>query len=243
MFKSLTKLAVTFLIVSLSSCASIKEGAKTDKPNFPAMTAKTVKLKEGFAIKDTFVPPIGTIKGNVWDMQNGTLELTGGKCNNDEKGEKVVIWKNDLFVKNGKFSHWEDGVNIRASNVTFQNVVFENCEDALNMGEGCADFTIYKCYFAPHSKKESSEKYQADKLIQAAITKGNNSITESIFWNSMCSIRIGLNKYSGSKYEGVTEIKNNTFSMASTAIHRVKGEVKISDNKYNAVAEKYKNEE
>lgn len=229
-------------VLSMTSCSSLTTQIEK-KPNFPAMTSRTVKLKSGIDVKDNFNPPIGTIKGNTWDLGNGTLEMVGGHCDNQEKGEKVVIWKDDLVIKNGKFSHWEDGVNLRAKNVKFQNVVFENCEDAFNTGEGCEDFTITKCYFAPHPKKKSTENYQADKLIQAAVTRGNNIIEDSLFWNGICGIRVGLKKYSGSKYEGNTLIRNNKFNSISTAIHRVRGDVKLQDNQFISVKEEYKDGE
>ena len=238
-----TLLLSGLLSINMVSCSTISTKVdKNSKPSFPAMTKKTVSLKKGITIRDNFSPPIGTLKGDTWDMGNGTLQLVGGHCNNEEQGEKVVIYKDNLLIKNGKFSHWEDGVNLRAKNVKFQNVVFENCEDAFNTGEGCESFTISKCFFGPHPKKESSEAYQADKLIQAVITKGNNTIENNVFWNGMCGIRIGLKKYSGSKYEGTTIIKDNQFNTLSTAIHQVRGQVKTSNNKFTKVEEEFKKE-
>ena len=58
----------------------------------------------------------------------------------------------------------------------------------------------------------------------------------------MCGIRIGLKKYSGSKYEGLTQIKNNNFVMLSTAIHQVRGEIKMTGNKFSSTKEEFKKE-
>ena len=235
------KLLLLFPLLLTASCSTLTS-KPVAKPNFPQMNGKVVKFKKAISINSDFKPLVGTLTGNTWDMKGGSYELTGGHCDNTEKGEKVVVWRNNLTIKNGKFSHWEDGVNLRAKNITFQNVIFENCEDAFNTGEGCENFKILNCYFAPHEKKESSENYQADKLIQAAITKGNNSIENCTFWNGMCGIRVGLKKYSGSKYEGVTEIKNNNFVMLSTAIHQVRGEINMMGNKFSSTKEEFKKE-
>lgn len=228
------------LLLSVS-CSSLSF-KPAPKPDFPVMNGATAKFKKGLSIDSDFKPSVGTLTGNTWDMKGGSYEFIEGHCDNTEKGEKVIIWRDNLTIKNGKFSHWEDGVNLRAKNVTFKNIIFENCEDAFNTGVGCENFTISNCYFAPHSKKESTENYQADKLIQAVITKGNNTIENCTFWNGMCGIRIGLKKYSGSKFEGMTQIKNNNFVMLSTAIHQVRGEIKMSENKFSKVAQEFKKE-
>lgn len=236
------KLLLLFVAIFGVSCASISGVKKVDPPKMPEMKGETKKFKKGIDIDENFKPEVGTLKGNVWDMKGGTYELVGGKCNNDENGIKPVITKDNLTIKNGRFSHWEDGVNIRAKNVTFDNIIFINCEDSLNSGEGSESFTVKNCYFAPHPKKESSEKFKADKLCQFVVTRGSNRVENNVFYDAMCGIRVGLKKYSGSKYEGKTVIKNNKFVYISTAVHQVRGEAQISGNEYISVAEEFKKE-
>ena len=239
MLKRISLLILAAFLFTSVSCTTVPD---VPSPTFPVMKGEVAKFKKGFSIDKDFDPPVGTLTGNTWDMKNGTVEQTGGKCNNDEQGEKVVIWRDNLTIKNGRFAHWEDGVNLRARGVKFQNVIFENCEDALNMGEGCEDFTVTKCYFGPHPKKESSEQYKADKLIQAAITSGNNIIEDSKFWNAICAIRVGLKKYGSDKHTGVVVIRDNQFVKISTAIHEVRGKSKMSNNKFEHVKEEFKKE-
>ncbi len=234
------KLVLMLAACGLCACESMTAPKEVSQPKFPTMNGKVKKFKEGIQIDEKFKPEVGTLTGNTWDMKKGVYELTGGKCDNSEKGEKVVIWRDNLTIKNGQFSHWEDGVNLRAKNVTFENVVFQNCEDALNMAEGCESFTVKNCYFGPHPKKKSTEIFKADKLIQAAVTKGNNRIEGSTFWNGMNAIRIGLKKYDGPKYEGTTTIKGNKFVYISTAVQETRGKTKISDNEYISVGEEFK---
>ncbi len=234
------KLLLLGIMWGSCSCESLTAPKKVSQPKFPVMKGEVKKFKTGVEIDENFKPDVGTLTGNVWDMKGGTYELVGGRCDNSEKGNKIVIWRDNLTIKNGAFSHWEDGVNLRAKNVTFDKIIFQNCEDSWNSGEGCESFTLKNCYFAPHPEKKTTEIFKADKHCQAAVTKGNNLIEGCTFYDGMNSIRHGLKKYSGSKYEGTTTIRNNKFVYIGTAIQLTNGKVKMSGNKFESVREEYK---
>ncbi len=236
-------LLLSIAAVGLSSCASITGSKPVDRPKFPSMNAKTVNVKKGFDIREGFDPPIGTFNGKTWDLKGGTLTLIGKPCNNNEKGEKIVVWLDGLTIKNGGMSKFQDGLNIRAKNVTVDGIVFNSCEDAVNSGEGSENFTLKNCYFKPHDKKESSEVHRGDKAAQMAITKGNNLIENNVFWNYINGIRVGLKKYDNSNQIGTTTIRKNEFIWVATAVQRTVGKTKISDNKYVSVEQEYKESE
>ncbi len=237
------KLLLLFVAIFGVSCSSITGVKKVEQPKFPAMNAKTVNVKKGFVIDKNFKPPVGTFDGKTWDLKKSSLTLINNPCDNGEKGEKIVVWLDNLTIKNGKMSKFGDGLNIRAKNVTVDGVVFESCEDAINSGEGSEDFTIKNCYFKPHDKKESSEVHRGDKAAQMAITKGDNVIENNVFWNYINGIRIGLKKNNSSSDIGTTTIRKNKFVWVATAVQRTVGKTKISDNEYISVEQEYKESE
>lgn len=238
--KPLKLLLLSFFFVS---CASVGGTKKVDQPKFPSMAAKTVNVKKGFDVDNGFKPPIGTFTGKTWDLKGGTLALVGKSCDNNEQGEKIVVWLDNVTIKNGKMSKFQDGLTLRGKNITVDNIVFESCEDALSTGQGCEDFTIKNCYFKPHDKKESSEIHRGDKAVQAVITKGNNTIENNVFWNYINGIRVGLKKYNNSGDIGSTTIRKNKFVWVATAVQKTLGKTNISDNEYISVQEEYKESE
>ncbi len=235
------KLLLLFVAIFGVSCSSISGVKKVDQPKFPAMDSKIVNVKKGFVIDKGFKPPVGTFDGKTWDLKKSTLALVGGDCSNKESGERITVELDNLTIKNGKFSKFEDGMQLRAKNITIDGVVYESCEDSINSFRGCDSFTIKNSFFKPHDKKETSEDFRGDKSIQANITKGNNVIENNVFWNYMNGIRHGLKKYNDPKTDiGSTIIRKNKFVYVSTAVQRTLGKVKMEDNEFISVGEEYK---
>ena len=226
----------------LSSCETVPK--RVEPPDPPKFTKKTVNIKKGFTIAKNFNPPIGTYnsKTNVWDLGGGTLELSGGHCSNKESGERVTVELDGITIQNGCIAKMEDGLTIKSKNVTLKSLLFLACEDAVVTTEGCENFKIVKCYFMPHEGKESSEVFKGDKMAQLNVTKGQNLIEDSIFYDAMNGIRHGLKKYKN--LEGETTIRKNKFYYIGTAIQKTNGKVNIeSSNKYYGVREEYKESE
>ena len=195
-----------------------------------------VFLDSPLEIRGGFRPPVGRLRAGVWDMEGGVLDGgTAGPCGDDEAGPAVIFRLAGLTVRNGTFRNWPDGVTLRAPDLTFENVIFENCEDAASTGAGAAHWTFRHCWFRPARPKTTHSRYRGDKALQANVTTGDNRVEDCHFWNFENAVRIGLHRYSGPPWEGRVTVTGCTFSGIGTALHHTRGTLAESNNRYFAV--------
>lgn len=235
-----TLISISAIVGSLNiSCQTLS--VNVDTPSFPKFSSsKVYVVKKAYTIYDDFDAPIGSLVGNVWNLDGYTLDGKKlGSCSDKEGQPTIKIRRNNLTIKNGSFQHFPDGIQIDADNVTFDNVTFYSCEDAVNTGLMARNYTIKNCWFAPSPKKTN----KGDKALQLSRNKqGKSILRNNLFTGYINGVRVGLNK--AKHYKGTVESYSNKFYNVETAYHVVAGNILILNgkDKYYNVRQKTKTE-
>jgi hypothetical protein len=215
------------LAATLALIPTPSEAAPRKKSNRRTLKEESVTVgyvfRKSISLHQGDKPPAGSISGNVWDLKGLIIDgRDSGDCCDREGGAKITIHWPGLTIRNGSFTNWPDGVGIAAPSVTFEDIHFANCEDALNTGKGARNWTIRHCSFQPAALKKTQQNgYPGDKAIQANVTDGTNLIENCSFAGFRNAIRAGSQKYR--KSAGTVVCRANQFSSVATAIHAVAG--------------------
>lgn len=198
-------------------------------PHPPPPAGKMSVHSRTLIIRPGVEPPVGRIRGNVWDLQQGTVSgSAAGPCTDKEGGAHVRILWPGLTVRNGRFAHWPDGVEIAAPGVTLEDLRFENCEDCLNVTrpEGIA-WTVRRCRFQPSETKCTQPgDYRGDKAIQINWLGGDSRLDDCVFADFQNALRCGVPQHP--ETGGTIHCRGNQFLSIGTAYHAVRGCISIA---------------